>query len=67
MRLPTAAPHSVRDEAPDLLGRLDQVRVGKVGVAGGRAVSPMAEQPAHQGQVLARHYVLAGGGMTEVM
>lgn len=52
MRLSTAAPHGVRDEASDFFDRVDQVGVGMMGVAGGRAVSPMAEQLACQDRFL---------------
>ncbi len=41
--------------------------VGEVGVAGGGAVAAVAEQPAHQGQVLARHDGLAGRRVAQVV
>ena len=43
------------------------VRIGKVSVAGCGPVSPMPEQLADQGQILARYDGLAGGGMARVM
>ena len=47
--------------------RFDEVSVGEVGVTGGGAVPPVAEQAAEQRQVLAGHDGMAGIGVTEVV
>ena len=54
-------------DSPNLLRRLDKVRIGKVGVAHRGPMSPMTEQLADQEQVLTRHHGLAGGGMPQVV
>jgi len=55
------------DDCPHLLRRLDQVRIVKVGVAGGGPVPPVPEQLSDQGQALARHDGLAGRRVAEVV
>ena len=41
--------------------------VGEVGVSSGSPVPPMPEQPTDQGQILARHHGMTGGGVAKVM
>ena len=59
--------HRSGDEASDLRGRFDKVRIAKMSVPRRSAVSSMPEQLADQGQVLARHDGVTGGGMPKVM
>ena len=44
--------HRRGDDAPDLLRRLDKVRIGKVGVARRGSVSPVPKQLFNQRQIL---------------
>ena len=52
------------DEAADALGGLDEMAVGQMCVAGGRAVATVPEQLADLGQVLAADDGLAGHGVS---
>ena len=52
---------------PTHSARRDKERIVKVGVACGGPVSAVPENSADQGQVLARHHGLTGGGMAQVM
>lgn len=47
--------HRFGDDAPDFRRGLDEVPIGKVGVTRRGAVTPVSEQLADQGQVLAGH------------
>ena len=59
--------HRPCNDAPNPLRRLDKVRVGKVGVARRGPVPLVPEQLADQGQILAGHDGLAGGGVPQIM
>ena len=55
--------HRRHDDASDLLGGLDQVRIGKMGIARRCAVPPMPEQLADQRKVFTGHDGSAGRGV----
>ena len=58
--------HGGRNGNSYLLRRVDKMAVGEMGVARRGPVPPMPEQLADQGQVLARHHGLTGGGMAPI-
>ena len=57
--------HGARDDVADLLSRFDKMLVGKVCLARRGSLPPVAEQFADEGQGLARHDGLAGGGLAQ--
>ena len=59
--------HCCCNDVSDSFRRLDEVPIGKVRVARRGPVLPMAEQLADQGQILARHNGVTGGGMAQIM
>ena len=59
--------HCFRNDPAYPLRRLNQMPVGEVGVARRCAVATVPEQSADQGQVLAGHDGLTGGGVPKVV
>ena len=59
--------HRPCDDITNFLRHLDEVRIGKMGVARRGPVPPMAEQLADQRKVLARHDRLTGYRVPKVM
>ena len=59
--------HCFRNDPAYPLRRLNQMPVGEVGVARRSAVVTVPEQSADQGQVLAGHDGLTGGGVPKVV
>ena len=55
------------NDASYLLARIDEVTVGKVGIARRRAMAPAPEKSATERQVLTRHDGLTDRGMPKVM
>ena len=66
-RAGAAGRHCPRDDGAHPLGGLDKVRIGKVGVARRGLVPSVSKQLADQGQILARHDGLTGGGVTQIV
>ncbi len=59
--------HRVRDEVPDAIRRINQVRVGKVSVSRRGAMPVVPEKPADERQTFARHNHLTCRGVAQVM
>ena len=59
--------HRVGYGVPDPLGSLDEMIVGKAGVACRGLMPPVPEQFADGRQILARHDGMTCGGMSQVM